>query len=149
VAQNPAGLQVSRKSYAATAAAKLALSLAQEQDLVALLYHHNDTAVVLPPGADSWGFGPSGHWGMTLGDHCLTTQAHPEFSTSTGQQVIRQILEYEKDQGPMDAKTITTTCEAAPDFQKALEMLDLPSDCLFVAKAFARLFHLAAEATDS
>lgn len=78
VAVNPAGPQVSSISRKILPGARRSLGLPEEKSCLSLFYHHSDAVVALPPGAESWGYGPSGHWGMSL-PNCLTTQAHPEF----------------------------------------------------------------------
>lgn len=78
-----------------------------------LLFHHNDIVKTLPPGRGScWsgseknphhvcaygGLADENGWDGSSGDpepprpHIVTFQAHPEFSTPTGQHVLRQII---------------------------------------------------------
>eukprot|EP00928_Gymnodinium_smaydae_P037136 TRINITY_DN2581_c0_g2_i3.p1 TRINITY_DN2581_c0_g2~~TRINITY_DN2581_c0_g2_i3.p1 ORF type:complete len:527 (-),score=73.02 TRINITY_DN2581_c0_g2_i3:573-2123(-) len=140
VVRNPAGAQISRKTFALTKDALNVLLPSGTKKEVALPSHHCDAVVKLPAGALSWGYGASGHWGMTLGKHCFSTQSHPELSTQTGREVFRTVLRYEQENGPANASA--RGCGADVGIDEALRSMDLPTDHELLAQAFVRHFKL-------
>lgn len=143
VAVNPAGTQSVLKSYSPNASACRALGVPSDTAALKLLVHHSDAVVGLPQCAESWGYGLSGHWGMTIGNSCLTTQAHPEFSTPTGRLVMRGILEYERQSGHVNAGAFTRL--SVEELDMGLTRLDAATDHKVLIRAFAQCLSLVDE----
>ncbi|CAE8585884.1 unnamed protein product [Polarella glacialis] len=140
VAINPAGTQAALKPYSTSGAARRSLDITSSHAVLKLFTHHADAVVALPQAAESWGYGPSGHWGMTLGTRCLTTQAHPEFSSPSGRRVLRQILQHDREHGQMDATAFAGL--SAEDLDREISLTNNSTDHLPVVSAFAQLLNL-------
>eukprot|EP00931_Biecheleriopsis_adriatica_P026688 TRINITY_DN16206_c0_g1_i2.p1 TRINITY_DN16206_c0_g1~~TRINITY_DN16206_c0_g1_i2.p1 ORF type:complete len:462 (+),score=91.69 TRINITY_DN16206_c0_g1_i2:377-1762(+) len=138
---NPAGTQAALKSFSLSTAARKALHLeASSTDSLELFCHHADAVVTLPRSAESWGYGRSGHWGATYGAFCLSTQTHPEFSSPTGRQVLREILEHDREHGQMDATAFAPL--SAKELEREISAVNRPTDHLVVVRAFAQMLGL-------
>ncbi|CAK9072236.1 Ureidoacrylate amidohydrolase RutB [Durusdinium trenchii] len=137
---NPAGTQRGLQSYPTTEDSRLRLDLPEE--CTSIFSHHGDAVVLLPKQAISWGYCHSGHWGMTL-KKCLTTQAHPEFSTKTGLRALRALLE--KDRKSISCQTGWVQGSPVEELDQQISLLDRPTDYKNFAVAFARVLGLLPE----
>ena len=133
---NPAGTQAGLQTYPMSDNAKAILNLKQES--LCVFSHHADTVALLPQQATSWGYCHSGHWGMSL-KNCLTTQAHPEFSTKTGLQTLKTILEKDKSGS---CQTSSLREPSVEEINQQIDCLDKPTDYKSIAVAFAHLLKL-------
>ncbi|CAE6971940.1 rutB [Symbiodinium natans] len=140
VVVNPAGTQGGLQTYPLTDAARASLDLPSDQSTIQMFSHHSDTAVVLPRYGKSWGYSTGGHWGMTYGRHCLTTQSHPEFSTKTGQISLRNILE--NDRKKCQSQSASSLEMSAEEIDRQVSLLGSQTGYRDLAAAFARLFQL-------
>ena len=136
VIQSPAGTKAGFQTYPMTEAAKGILKLPAEE--AKIFSHHGDAVAGLPPEGTSWGYCQSGHWGMTL-KRCLTTQSHPEFSTKTGLECLRKLLQQDRMRQEANPSVLFPTL-AELDHQ--LSSLDRPTDYKSIALAFADLLGL-------
>ena len=140
VVVNPAGTRAGLQTYPVTKAAQAGLDLPAEQTTIQMYSHHADTAVVLPSYGESWGYSTGGHWGMTYGRFCLTTQSHPEFSTSTGLHSLRAILENDRKQGQSQTSSLLEL--SSDEIDRQISLLGSQTGYKELAAAFARLFQL-------
>ena len=140
VVVNPAGTKAGLQAYPLTKAARTSLDLPDDQTTIMMYCHHADTAVVLPPYGQSWGYCTGGHWGMTYGRNCLTTQSHPEFSTKTGLGALRTILENDRKNGQTQATSLLEPTEEEINLQ--IGLLGSDTGYRHLGAAFARLFCL-------
>ena len=133
---NPAGTQSGLQRYPMSDNAKTVLNLAQES--LNIFSHHADAVALLPKEATSWGYCHSGHWGMSM-KNCLSTQAHPEFSTKTGLQTLKSILENDKCGS---SQTSSLREPSVEEIDSQIRCLDKPTDYKSIAMAFAHLLKL-------
>eukprot|EP00438_Fugacium_kawagutii_P034623 Skav225855 [mRNA] locus=scaffold345:284943:286421:+ [translate_table: standard] len=133
---NPAGTQSGLQTYPMSDNARKVLDLSRENFNV--FSHHADAVALLPKQATSWGYCHSGHWGMSL-KNCLSTQAHPEFSTKTGIQTLRAILEKDKSGS---CQTSSLREPSLEEINRQIGCLEKPTDYKSIATAFANLLNL-------
>ena len=135
---NPAGTQSGLQKYPMSDKAKSLLNFA-EKEYVEIFSHHADAVALLPSLATSWGYCHSGHWGMSF-KNCLTTQAHPEFSTKTGLETLKAILEKDRKFGSCQTSSLQEP--SVEEIDRQISCLDTPTDYKSIASAFAHLLKL-------
>lgn len=135
---NPAGTQSGLQKYPMSDKAKSLLNFA-EKEYVEIFSHHADAVALLPSQATSWGYCHSGHWGMSF-KNCLTTQAHPEFSTKTGLETLKAILEKDRKFGSCQTSSLQEP--SVEEIDRQISCLDTPTDYKSIAAAFAHLLKL-------